>query len=913
MNSQSSMNNAEMQIPHAVSTPVVPTNSTTNRQTSNANNRQNSTAPNGNIPVQTANPNAPLNINLAERQFSDLLGSLKVRQEIQTTFSTCSARFNGGCSTSKVEDFIATILVFKEAEHVSDLMALTSLPLLLEGYASSWWQGVKHEARTFDEAIELLRSAFAPPKPDWRIYAEIFQDKQKLFESTDSFICRKRCLFAQLKEGLPESTKINMVFSLLNIQIREKMSRESIETFQDLLSKARDIELLNNENNPQHSKKSMDEKNISQAKCSFCRKKNHTADVCYKRLEMEKKKKPEETKLNCYGCGALGFHRSNCPTCNYKTVLESPKEMDFHSIQTNLIGRNVPTVEINVNGLKGEAYLDTAARTSIAGHFLYKKLLEKKVKFQSVFAEITLADGISRKQNVYSTIVDIMIGNRLKRIRFICLPTAKDNRTLLGIDFLEQAGIVMDLAQRNWHYKDEPQKIFEFKPKPSKVKDDVCLNEANIHDNKPSSSNVSHINDFMSWFESNNKQESQTIPTLKSIYSPQNDYSPRGILKIFEDALPQNFEMPKENDVDLFPPLKKKRINLESPLTKAFELNAVDFNISENENSNVNLTQKENLIKLLKSYECVFNNISSPIRGIKHKIDTGNHTPITNPPYRISPAMKEKLKKELNDMLSKGIIEEKESPWAFPVVLIPKKDNSIRLCVDYRKLNDITVTDTYPLPRMEYLLHAAKTTPYMSTIDLKSGYWQIEMNEEDKLKTAFITPFGIYVFNRMPFGLKNAPATFQRAIDKIKSSLPNVLILVYIDDIIICSKYFTSHLTDLELTFNKLKAIGFHLNKEKCYFCKPKVKYLGHILTKDGIEIDPDKTSAILNRQTPKNLKQLMSFLQTCSWFRRFIPNFAEISKPLSNLTKKNVVWKWSTNENKSFLNNHLNNKDLLN
>ncbi|KAI8116348.1 hypothetical protein CVS40_11568 [Lucilia cuprina] len=392
-----------------------------------------------------------MSINLTERQFSDLLGSLQVRQEFKTTFSSCSARFNGGRSTSKVEDFITTILVFKEAEHISDQMALISLPLLLEGYASSWWQGVKHEANNFDEAIELLRTAFAPPKPDWRIYAEIFQDKQKLSESIYSFICRKRQLFAQLKERLPESTKINMVFSLINIQIREKIARESVETFQDLLSKARDVELLNNENNPQSLKRSSEVKDNIQIKCSFCRKKNHTADVCYKRLEMEKKKKPEETKLNCYGCGAVGFYRSNCPTCNYKTVLESPKEMDFHSIQTNIVGRNVPTVEINVSRLKGETYLDTAARTSIAGYFLYKQLVEKKVKFQSVFAEITLADGISRKENVYSTIVDIIIGNRLKRIRFICLPKAKDNRTLLGIDFLEQAGIVMDLAQRTWH------------------------------------------------------------------------------------------------------------------------------------------------------------------------------------------------------------------------------------------------------------------------------------------------------------------------------------------------------------------------------------------------------------------------------------------------------------------------------
>ena len=160
--------------------------------------------------------------------------------------------------------------------------------------------------------------------------------------------------------------------------------------------------------------------------------------------------------------------------------------------------------------------------------------------------------------------------------------------------------------------------------------------------------------------------------------------------------------------------------------------------------------------------------------------------------------MKSKLRQELDKMLEEGVIDEKESPWAFPVVLIPKKDKTVRVCVDYRRLNAITVTDTYPLPRVEDCLHAAKATPYMSTLDLKSGYWQVKISEEDKLKTAFTTPHGIFVFNRMPFGLKNAPATFQRIIDKFKRSLPKVLILAYLDDIIICSENFKSH---IEISF----------------------------------------------------------------------------------------------------------------
>lgn len=575
--------------------------------------------------------------------------------------------------------------------------------------------------------------------------------------------------------------------------------------------------MAENKNEPVNKPFELQEK--AYVRCSYCRKKNHTAEVCYKRIEAEKKGKPEENKLNCYGCGAVGFYRSNCPTCNQKNTMESPKFLDFNSIDTSIVGRNVPTVEINVNGLKGEAYLDTAARTSIAGYYLYKKLREKEVEFQNVYAEITLADGIVRKEFVCSTIVDIIIAKRLKRIRFICLPNAKDNRTLLGIDFLEQSGIVMDLAQRTWHFKDEPSKIFEFKQKPSKLQS-VGVDHVDFHDNKKDS--ASEIDDFMTWFISNSQPESSENQTIGSLYSNQSDYSPGGLLRIFGDTLPESFEMPQNKD--LFPPLKKSRKR--SP--DSIELNAIDFNICEHNNDFINAVQKEQLANFLKSQDELFESISFPIKNVVHRINTGNHPPISNPPYRISPAMKNRLKVELDDMVTKGIVEETQSPWSFPVVLIPKKDNTVRVCVDYRKLNAITVTDTYPLPRMEDLLHAAKATPFMSTLDLKSGYWQIRMSEEDKLKTAFTTPFGIFVFNRMPFGLKNAPATFQRIIDKFRSGLPNILILAYLDDIIICSTDFESHLKDLSRTFEKLKEIGFHLNKEKCFFCKPEVKYLGH-------------------------------------------------------------------------------------
>ncbi|GBL99764.1 Retrovirus-related Pol polyprotein from transposon 17.6, partial [Araneus ventricosus] len=286
---------------------------------------------------------------------------------------------------------------------------------------------------------------------------------------------------------------------------------------------------------------------------------------------------------------------------------------------------------------------------------------------------------------------------------------------------------------------------------------------------------------------------------------------------------------------------------------------------------------------------------------IEHRINTGDSPPVSVPPYSLSPVKKELLKKELDKLLEENIIEECESPYAAPVVLVPKPDGDIRLCIDYTGLNATTIADSYHLPRMDDLLHAAKHTPFMITIDLKSGYHQISVCSSDRDKTAFVCPFGTFLFLRMPFGLKTAPATFQRLIDKFRSGLKDMLVLSYLDDIIVLSETFEKHLDDLKAVFERLLLFKLQANRSICNFACERVKYLGHYITSSGVQVDPDKTAAIRKMVPPKDVKQVQSFLQTCSWYRRFILNFAEKSRPLSNLTKKNALWKWEEEEQKAF------------
>ncbi|GFW96321.1 retrovirus-related Pol polyprotein from transposon 297 [Trichonephila clavipes] len=201
-----------------------------------------------------------------------------------------------------------------------------------------------------------------------------------------------------------------------------------------------------------------------------------------------------------------------------------------------------------------------------------------------------------------------------------------------------------------------------------------------------------------------------------------------------------------------------------------------DLHLREEEGQALNVEERNDLMVLLNESKDVFRLGGEPTPFVKHFINTGDHPPVSIAPYRLSPNRKEHLRKEIDNLLAHNIIEECESLYAASVVLVPKSNGTVRLCIDYRKLNAITIPDKYPLPLMDVLLHDAKSTAFMSTLDLKSGYHQVEVNPADQDKTAFVCPFGTFRYKRMPFGLRNAAATFQRLMDQFRNGLPNQLV-----------------------------------------------------------------------------------------------------------------------------------------
>ncbi|XP_062530656.1 uncharacterized protein LOC119630752 [Bombyx mori] len=323
--------------------------------------------------------------------------------------------------------------------------------------------------------------------------------------------------------------------------------------------------------------------------------------------------------------------------------------------------------------------------------------------------------------------------------------------------------------------------------------------------------------------------------------------------------------------------------------------------LREDEGKFLSESEKGRLVDLLGEYTDVFEEVGEPTPFSEHRIDTGDHPPIAVPPYRITPARKEVMRAELDKMLAEDVIEECESAWSAPCVLVPKPNGTYRFCVDYRKLNAVTKTDSYPMPRIDELLQSTNGGCVMSSLDLRSGYWQVQTLDRDK--TAFSTPFGTFRFKRMPFGLKNAPATFQRLIDRFRSgsSLQEVAILAYLDDILVISENIDKHFSDLRAVFDRLRVFKLRANRDKCAFAREQVKYLGHVISRSGISPDRDKVSAVLDMKEPTCLRQLRTFLQTCSWFRQFIPNFAKIAEPLTRLTKKSQPWIWGLEQDDAF------------
>lgn len=312
---------------------------------------------------------------------------------------------------------------------------------------------------------------------------------------------------------------------------------------------------------------------------------------------------------------------------------------------------------------------------------------------------------------------------------------------------------------------------------------------------------------------------------------------------------------------------------------------------------NINFTHelpRTQLEELFYKYDQIFDVTSTlPYSGdIEHVIELTNEKPIHRKQYRYPNAQIPEIKRQVKELLQNDIIQESKSPWNSPIIIVNKKDDEsgrkkFRMVIDYRELNAKTIDDRFPVPNIEELLDQLNGCKYFSIIDLKSGFHQVKMNSNDIPKTAFSVLGNHYEFKRMPFGLKNAPSTFLRLMNRTLNKYIGKCCLCYMDDIIVFSKTKQEHLQNLEAIFKILINANMRIQLDKCKFMEKEIKFLGHIVNQNGIQPDPEKIETIRKIVIPKTAKQIKQFLGLIGYYRKFIKNFAEKTKPISKLLKK--------------------------
>ncbi len=582
------------------------------------------------------------------------------------------------------------------------------------------------------------------------------------------------------------------------------------------------------------------------------------------------------------------------PTQN--TIIKRKTREEFNRFVYSLTSSSAPFIEIQLNGISTQALWDTGADLTMISSKLYEQLKQhshmRSVKSPPPIVQSMTGEAVKLKQAIPLTFN--IANQQIQHTTWIA--DTMTPHCIIGTDLQQKCGpFTMDHKKGSLTFHKTNQVDAEA----------VTLIEQTVIPAR-SECNVWGKLEFT-------LEDAAEFEPHEQLYERYRLNCAHAIVAANCNEIPVRLLNLNNTDVQLYAGTKLGFVSVKKIITEKLIARVAVVNnsprsireIIDTKQFDLEENQTKQLLNLLDEYDDIFAKSDYDIgrtKLVRHPIETTTTKPIYQRPYRLPASRKEFVETSIDEMLRHNLIRPSQSPWASPVVIVPKKNGKLRFAVDYRKLNAVTKRDVFPLPRIDEILDSLGDAQYFTTLDMCAGYWQIEVEPKDREKTAFITHSGLYEFNVMPFGLTNAPATFQRMVNLLLSGLNWKSCMAYLDDVIVFSKTFQQHLSDLREIFDRLREQNLKLSPTKCKFFRQEVTFLGHVVDKNGIRPDPDKTKAVANYPQPVNVSELRSFLGLVSYYRNFIENFAKIAQPLVNLLKKDKPFVWAKEQEEAFM-----------
>lgn len=611
-------------------------------------------------------------------------------------------------------------------------------------------------------------------------------------------------------------------------------------------------------------------------------------------------------EVRCHNCSGLGHLKRNCPS-PYGTVKGWSAATDAVGSQSEVLQLNSSnkemSIRLNLHGLEVCAVLDSGASKSVLPlHYFESVPPVGRAPLQGSPIKTLLGVGPGDIPVLGEAHVPVQINKRMVTVHFL-VADIRGEEVLLGHPFLVQAQAQLDFGKQQIVLFGEEVPYFSpclnTQKLAVKVARTVVLEAGReyvvpgkVCGRRPLAGDVM-MSPTKGFVERHKVLVARTLVRDQvSKFVPLRFFNPSNTAVTIKGGAVAGFLQPAQvvesNEVSS----QTRKAPSDDPcvpqhLQELFHQSSAELGDQE----------QHQLAQLLCSFGSVFSTGPADLgrtNMVQHDIITRPGPPVKQPPRRMAWEKQQSADQQITQGLEAGFARPSNSSWASPIVMVRKKDGTHRLCVDYRALNDCTIKDAYPLPRIQDTLDTLSTAKWFSTLDLASGYWQVELTPRARKAAAFCTRTGLFEWTVMPFGLCNAPATFQRLMDRVLVGMQWETCLVYLDDIIVLGKDVSEMLERLGLVFDRLCQANLKLKPSKCCLFRRKVNYLGHIVSGDGVATDPEKVQQVHDWPVPNSLQEVRQFLGLASYYRRFVKDFATIAEPLHALTKKNVRFQWT-------------------